>query len=149
MIEVVPASLTHVGPIATRMREIDRKECQWGGHSPKDALRLGLRGSLVAFTVLVDGKPEAMFGVVTTSFLYGEGSIWLLMTDIGAKQGKALVRFGKIYTRAFFNHYNLLHNHVHADNHKAVRWLTRLGFVVGPVDVIRNEPMREFSAINV
>jgi ribosomal protein S18 acetylase RimI-like enzyme len=146
MIEVVPALLTHVGPIATRMREIDQKECRWGGHDPKTALRLGLRSSMVAFTVKINGRPEAMFGVVTTNFIYGEGSIWMLLTDDGAKQSRALVRLGRIYTAAFMRHWNLLRNHVHADNHKAIRWLSRLGFVVGPVDVIRGEPMREFSA---
>jgi hypothetical protein len=146
MIEVVPASPAHIGTIANRMRDIDKRECQWGGHSPKAALRIGLRTSLVAFTVKVDGRPEAMFGVCTTSWIYGEGHIWLLLTDIGAEQHRALVRLGRIYTRAFMRHYSLLRNHVHADNHKAIRWLTRLGFVVGPVDVIRGEPMREFSA---
>lgn len=144
MIEVVPASAAHIGTIGTRMREIDKIECSWAGHTPKDALRLGLRSSLVAFTVKVDGRAEAMFGVVTTSFLYGEGAIWMLLTDVGEKQHKALVRLGKLYTDSFMRHYNLLRNYVHADNHKAIRWLTRLGFVVGPVDVIRSQPMREF-----
>lgn len=146
MIEVVPASLTHVGPIALNMREIDRRECAWAGHSPKEALRIGLRASLIAFTVKLNGRPIAMFGVVTSSFLFGEGRIWLLLTEEGGRQAKALVRLGKIYCKAFLTHYELLHNHVHADNVKAIRWLTRLGFVVGPVDVIRGQPMREFSA---
>jgi hypothetical protein len=144
MIEVVPASPAHIGTIANRMRHIDQIECQWGGHSPKTALRLGLRSSMVAFTVKVDGRPEAMFGVVTTSWIYREGGIWMLLTDVGEKQSKSLVRLGKIYTAAFMRHYDVLRNHVHADNHKAIRWLTRLGFVVGPVDVIRGQPMREF-----
>ena len=121
MIEVVPASLTHVGPIANRMREIDQRECRWAGHSPKEALRMGLRGSFVAFTVMIDGKPEAMFGVMTSSFLWGEGRIWLLLTDVGGKQGKALVRLGRLYCRSFLNHYTVLHNHVHAENHAAIR----------------------------
>jgi hypothetical protein len=147
MIEVVPASPAHIGSIANRMREIDKLECRWGGHSPKTALRLGLRSSMVAFTVKVDGRPEAMFGVVTTSWIYGEGVIWMLLTDTGAEQHKTLVRLGKIYTNAFMKHYTLLRNHVHAENHKAVRWLSRLGFAVGPVDVIRGQPMREFIRV--
>ena len=140
------ASPAHVGTIANRMRDIDRLECFVGGHSPKDALRAGLRSSMICYTAKVDGRPEAMFGVLTTDFINAEGRIWMLATDTAGKNGKALVRLGQRYTAALFQHYNLLHNHVHADNHKAIRWLARLGFVIGPVDVTRGQPMREFSA---
>ncbi len=146
MIEIVPASPAHIGVIATRMRDIDALECWIAGHSPKAALRAGLRGSISVFTAKIDGRPEGMFGVTTTSFVNGEGAIWLLGTDVLAKHGKAMVRLGRIYTRSMLDHYSLLHNRVHADNDKAIRWLARLGFVIGPVDVIRGHPMREFSA---
>ena len=146
MIEVVSASPAHVGTIDNRMREMEALECQIEGHSPKEELRAGLRSSLCAFTVKIDGRPEAMFGVTTTDFIYGEGRIWLLGTDVAGRNGKALVRLGRRYVAAIFDHYSLLHNRVHADNEKAIRWLARLGFVIGPVDVIRGHPMREFSA---
>lgn len=146
MIEVVPASPAHIGTIAQRMAEIDRLECAAGGHTPKEALRHGLRNSVSAYTVKVDGRPEAMFGVLTTSLLIGEGAPWLLLTDVGHKQHKALVRLGFRYIRAMFDHYNLLHNKVHADNEKAIRWLARLGFAIGPVDVVNGQPVRKFAA---
>ena len=146
MIEIVPASPAHVGTIANRMRTIDALECQIAGRSPKQALRSGLRSSIVSWTAKIDGRPEAMFGVHTSDFLGGEGHIWLLGTDVLSSHGKSLVRLGRIYTKALFEHYTLLHNRVHADNDKAIRWLARLGFVIGPVDVIAGQPMREFSA---
>ena len=145
MIEVVPAKLTHVGPIATRMRAIDALECAVSGITPKQALRHGLEYSLQAWTVMVDGRPEAMLGIVSTSFLDGAGQIWLLLTDDGAKQHKALVRLGKRYVAAAARHFPILHNRVHADNIRAIRWLSYLGFVIGPVDVINGQPMRPFS----
>jgi ribosomal protein S18 acetylase RimI-like enzyme len=128
------------------MRAIDVLECSIAGHSAKQALRTGMRTSIVCWTAKIDGRPEAMFGVHTSDFLYGEGQIWLLGTDVLARNGKSLVRLGRTYTKALFDHYTLLHNRVHADNEKAIRWLARLGFVIGPVDVIRGHPMREFSA---
>lgn len=145
MIEVVAATPAHLGTIAARMQEIDRRECMAGGRTPKEALRYGLRNSITAYTVKINGRAEAMFGVMTTDFLYGEGAPWLLMTDVAAGNRKALVRLGQRYVRAMFQHYTLLHNRVHADHEKAIRWLAWLGFVIGPVDVIRGEPMREFS----
>lgn len=144
MIEIVPARLTHVGPIANRMREIDQLECRIYGHSPRDALRLGLMGATVAWTALIDGRPEAMFGASTLSLLDGSGRPWMLMTGEAVKQHRALVRLGRIYTDALHRHYATLHNWVHADNDVAIRWLSRLGFGVGGVEVIRGEPMRPF-----
>jgi hypothetical protein len=144
MIEIVPARFTHVGPIATRIREIDRIECMVFGHSPKEALRNGLMASTIAWTALVDGRPEAMFGASTISLLDNTGRPWMLMTDDAMKHQKALVRLGRIYTDAIHRHYTRLENWVHCDNAAAIRWLSRLGFAVGGVEVIRGHPMRPF-----
>jgi len=143
--EVVMARPTHVGPIATRIRAIDEIECNVGGMTAKEALRYGLAHSETVWTVKVDGRPEAMFGVTLVSLLEGRGRIWMLMTDEGARHHRAIVRFGRIYTEALQRHYAILENYVHARNDPAIRWLTRLGFAVGPVDVIRGQPMRYFT----
>lgn len=144
MIEVVPARPRHVNTIAKRMRDIDKLECAVMGHTAKDALRLGLMASTIAWTVLIDEHPEAMMGATPTSFLEGKGRPWLLMTDVAARQHKALLRLGRIYTRALHRAYPVLENWVHADNAPTIRWLSRLGYAVGGVDVIRGAPMRPF-----
>lgn len=144
MIEVVPAKPRHIGTLARRMRAIDVLECHIMGHSPKDALRTGLLGSSVAWVVMIDGRPEAMMGATPISFIEGRGRAWLLMTDVAERHAVTLVRLGRIYTEAMHRHYPMLENWVHADNTKAIRWLTRLGYAVGAVDVIRGHPMRPF-----
>jgi hypothetical protein len=144
MIEVVPARPQHLGTIARRMREIDRLECEVAGHTPKEALRTGLLGSSIAWTVKIDGRPEAMMGAAPVNFLEGRGRAWLLMTDVAARHSVALVRLGRIYTAALHRHYPILENWIHADNDKTIRWLSRLGYAVGAVDVIRGQPMRPF-----
>lgn len=147
MIEVVPAQPQHVGPIACRMREIDVIECQIMGHTPKEALRTGLLGSTIAWTVKIDGRAEAMFGATPLNFLEGKGRPWLLMTDVAAQKHSALVRLGWIYTEALNQHYPILQNWIHADNARTIRWLARLGYAVGSVDVIKGAPMRPFIRI--
>lgn len=144
MIEIVTAREVHVGPIATRMRDIDRLECWIFGHSPKQALRHGLASATIAWTALVDGRPEAMFGASTISLIDGTGRPWMLMTDEAEKHRVALLRLGRIYTEALHRHYALLHNWVHAQNVTSIRWLSRLGFAVGGVEVVCGEPMRPF-----
>lgn len=145
MIEFVPASPAHVGTIAARMREIDRRECAVMGHTPKEALRLSLRFSTLAYTAKIDGKAEAMFGVSTVSLLGGEGSPWLLMTDAAVKRARALLVEGRRYSVLFQTIFPTLSNHVHADNHVAIRWLQRLGYDIGePVDM-NGHSMRLFE----
>jgi hypothetical protein len=85
-----------------------------------------------------------MFGATPVNMAEGRGRAWLLMTDVAARQHRALLRLGRIYTRALHTHYRSLENLVHADNERTIRWLTRLGYAVGSVDVIRGYPMRPF-----
>lgn len=144
MIEVVPARPIHVNTLAKRMRRIDVLECHIMGHSPKEALRTGLLGSTIAWTVMIDGRPEAMMGATPVSFVEGRGRPWLLMTDIAERKAITLVRLGRIYTDAMHRHYPLLENWIHADNDRTIRYLTRLGYAIGSVDVIRGHPMRPF-----
>lgn len=144
MIEVVPAKPFHIGTIANRMREIDRLECRIMGHSPKFALRTGLMASSIAWTVMIDGRPEAMMGATPVSVVEGRGCPWLLMTDVAGDKHVSLVRLSRIYTEAMHRHFEILENIVHAENVRTIRWLSRLGFAVGPVDVIRGHPMRPF-----
>jgi hypothetical protein len=144
MIEVVPAKPSHVNRLAKNMRSIDVLECHIMGHTPKQALRNGLLGSTVAWTVMIDGQPEAMMGATPVSFIEGRGRPWLLMSEIAAKKAVALVRLSRVYTEAMHRHYPILQNWIHADNEKTIRWLARLGYAVGSVDVIRGHPMRPF-----
>lgn len=143
-IEVIGARSRHVATIANRMRTIDRLECRIAGHSPKDALRLGLMASTICWTATVDGRPEAMFGACPISTVEGRGRAWLLMTEDAIRFRTAMLRLGWRYTQALHRHFAILENHVYADNDIALRWLARLGYAIGDVDVINDHPMRGF-----
>ena len=148
MIEIVAARPQHVGTIANRARDIDRIECEMSGHTVKSALRYGLMYGHSTWTAKVDGRPEAMFGAVVGSMLEGRAKVWMLMTDEAAKHHKALVRFGHVYTAALHRHFTVLENHVSAENDQSIRWLTRLGYVVGPVDIVRGHQVRPFFRVH-
>lgn len=144
MIEVVASRPTHVGPIAVKMRAIDVEECLHVGLTPKGALRQGLSTSETCWTVKLNGVPVAMFGVVPVSAMEGRGRVWMLMTNDAMKHRRAILRMGRIYTEALQRHYRILENYVHAENEATIRWLSRLGYVVGAIDVIRGVPVRYF-----
>lgn len=130
MIEIVPATGAHVGAIATRMREADVRECRAFGHSPRQALRLGITGSSYCLTAKVDGSAHAMMGVTPISLLEGRGMPWMLGTDEIMRHGRELVGVGPRILSAMSATYRRLENRVWAGNDAAIRLLRRWGFTV-------------------
>lgn len=124
-----PARLTHVGPIASRMRDADRIETAAFGHSPRQALRAGLIAG-PAWTVLVDGAPEAMFGLVVTSAIEGRGTPWMLGTDAIYRHAREMIRLAPLVMAHAFDSCRRLDNLVSAENARAIRLLWRWGFTV-------------------
>ncbi|MEN2791561.1 hypothetical protein ABC974_18140 [Sphingomonas oligophenolica] len=127
----MPASPAHVGRIASRMRADDVIECAAMGHRPKQALRDGLTASSLCFTALVDGRPEAMFGLVVTNALAGEGTPWMLGTEAIYRHPRAMLRWGPRFVAAMLDSTPVLSNLVSVDNVRAIRFLRRLGFSIG------------------
>ena len=101
------------------------------GHTPKQALRAGLLSSSLCLTATVDGRAEAMFGLVVTNALCGEGSPWMLGTDAIYRHPRAMLRRGPRILSAMFDSTPLLENLVAEDNSRAVRFLRRIGFTIG------------------
>lgn len=119
----------HVGPIANRMREIDRIEVGALGREPRDALRAGLIAGN-AWTVSVGGVPEAMFGLVVTSAIEGRGIPWMLGTDAIYARRRDMLRLAPRVMEQAFDSCRRLDNLVSADNTQAIRLLRRWGFTV-------------------
>lgn len=127
------------------MREMDRKECEAFGHSPKQALRRGLIESDWTYTALVDGRPEAMFGIVTESAIEGLGRPWMLGTDEVYRHGRDLLAIGPRVAARMLDSSRSLSNLVSAANSRAIRLLERWGFTVEEQQqVIGGVPFREF-----
>ena len=127
-IRIVRASPGHVGRIASRMRADDVIECAAMGHAPKRALRDGLTASTLCFTALVDGRPEAMFGLVVGSALSGEGTPWMLGTEAIYDHPRAMLRWGPRFVAAMLDSTSVLSNLIAVRNGRAVRMLRRWGF---------------------
>ena len=132
--DLVSARLTHVGPIASRIRDMDRIECEALGRSPKDALRGGLRSSLDAYTALADGKPVAMIGVVPVSLINGKGTIWMLGTDNVAAHARSLLKYGPILIDHWLQTFETIENIVALDNKLAINLIMKLGFTIDLCD---------------
>ncbi|WP_339084245.1 phage protein Gp13 family protein [Hyphomicrobium sp. ghe19] len=127
--QIVPARPAHIRTIARRMREADRLEVHAAsGKTPGQALAFSLRKSSVAWTWLVDGRPEAMFGVGDLNILAGVGAPWLLGTDVVLAHQMEFLRRSREWRNQLLQRYSTLTNFVDVRNEVSVRWLRWLGF---------------------
>lgn len=133
-VRLVPARSVHVGRIANLMRDVDRRECEAFGKTPKQALRAGLARSVQAWTALVDDKPEAMFGVVVESALGGEAVPWFLGSDEVYRHGRELLMWGPGMLSRMSDSRMTLRNLVSSENSRAIRLLRKWGFEIAETE---------------
>ena len=119
------------------MREHDVIECAAFGHTPKQALRGALAASSLAMTALVDGRAEAMFGLVVTNALCGEGSPWMLGTEAIYCHPREMIAMGPGWLRTMAATTPRLSGAVAAANARAIRLLRAWEFSVGDVPSAR------------
>ena len=134
-VRLVPAQFRHINRIANNLREIDGIECRSTGRTPKDALREAFFSSKQAWTALVDGRPEAMFGVVVTSVLTGEGVPWFLGTEEVYRHGRELIMWGPGIIERLHNSRLRLANVVCSRNEQAIKLLRKWGFTVSEDEI--------------
>ena len=147
-LEIVPAGMDHVAPIAARMREADRREVMAsGGHTPHGALMFSLSKSRVAWTAIVDGQPEVMFGGADLNVLTRTGAPWLLGTDAVERHYRLFLRQSLSWREQLSQRYDVLRNFVDDRNEVSKRWLSWMGFTLfDPVPVgVNGEMFRMFE----
>lgn len=128
VIDVVPARASHLRRIAAVMRQADRDEiAASSGRSPLSALSYSLRNSSEAWTVLIDGRPEMMFGVGDLNILAGVGSPWLLGSDAVWRHRREFVRRSRWWIDHMLERYGVLRNAVDCRNTASIRWLKWMG----------------------
>lgn len=147
-IEIIPAAMDHVAPIAERMRPADVAEVlASSGKSPYEALMFSLTGSAQAWTAALDGQPEVMFGVADLNILTGLGAPWLLGTDAVERNYRQFLRRSLSWREQLSERYSVLRNFVDDRNEVSKRWLSWMGFTLfDPIPVgVNGEMFRMFE----
>lgn len=145
-IQIVPARAAHIRSIAKRMRKADCDEiAAASGKTPAEALIYSLRKSSFAWTAMINGRPEVMFGIGDLNVLAGVGAPWLLGTDAVERNYVAFLRQSVEFRDQLLRRYPVMRNFVSDDNRASKRWLKWLGFTLSdPVDM-RGHPFRLFE----
>ena len=147
-IEVVSADVSHIASVAERMRSADIAEVlAASGRSPHEALEVSLRKSAFAWTALIDGRPEVMFGAGDLNILTLTGVPWLLGTDAVETNYRQFLRRSVDWRDQLLRRYDVLRNVVDDRNEVSKRWLRWMGFTIGdPVAVgVHGEMFRLFE----
>lgn len=128
------------------MRQADRDEVfAASGRSPADALIFSLRKSSHAWTAMIDGVPEVMFGVGDLNVLAGVGAPWLLGTDAVERHYVAFLRCSVGFRDQLLQRYSTLRNFVDVRNRASIRWLRWLGFTLSDPVALRGHEFRLFE----
>ena len=121
--KIVEPTADHAFEIAKNMRQADIDELSKTGVGPHEGLLNGLTGD-ECFTVILNGIPVMMFGVVRSGF---NGVVWALGTDDINSMKKTFVKSSFKWRDYFLCSYMSLYNWVDVDNKKAIQWLKFIG----------------------
>jgi len=149
---VRPATVNDCNTLGPRLRQADKEELKLScGYGPITALTLSMNASDTAYVAVdEDDIPFAMFGVVDTyqDFI---GVPWMLGSTGIYKHATQFKRECKDWLATISQDYQVLVNYVHADNHKAIRWLKWIGFqmiYLDPEYGVGKAPFYEFVKVN-
>lgn len=128
MITIRPSVVADAVSLADRLRPEDKEEVLAAGSiSPLASLVTGVMVSRPCFTVLEDGTPQVMLGVVPSTEPE-VGYVWLLASDIITRKPVTFMRQTQGWLDLFHQDYPILTNAVDARNTVHIKWLRSVGF---------------------
>lgn len=127
--EVREATMDDAEYIASNLRKEDIAEIRkMRERDPREAVINSFNWSDVRGTLVLDGKPALIYGVVGSGT--GVPKVWALGTDACRKAGKVMVKLGREVSDALANEYMIMENWCDADYIASLRWLRLIGFTV-------------------
>lgn len=129
-IRYVPSTHEHADYLALNLRAGDLEELHASGLLEPEDIQMAVRMPLLldgeTATLLVDGVPAAMFGVVKSG--EGVGVPWLLGTTVLDQNKRLLLTDAKVVVQNMMNQFEVLENLIFEGSKTNRRWLKWLGF---------------------
>lgn len=91
------------------------------------------------YCVWVEEEPAAIFGVASVPEKEGYGVPFLLRTDELLKCKVPFIKQSRKWVEKMQENYDVLVNHVHAENYDAIRWLQFCGFEIAKEPLFLNK----------
>lgn len=142
MIEFAIPTREHVDSLAPRLREMDQREVEYSaGLTPEGALLSSLYASDIAWTILVDGVPEAMCGCTGHQINPAIGIPWFLASDVASHHKISMIRKGSEWIDQMHCFYPVLSNAVYEGHQESRKFVEALGFQ--PAQTLENYGVSE------
>lgn len=143
--EVVPARALHIKPMAEKLRHTHAVEMGRFGFEPRRALHDAVRQSQIARTALVDGSPEAMWGIMGP--ILAEGAlVWFVMSDRAAEHPRMIVAEARRQLHDMAQGYSELATTVLPGDQRSMAFATFLGFHDRHDDILDRMPRKQRMA---
>ena len=138
-VEIRKSIQADILPIAQRMRAADAKGV-YDSHrlSPCQALLIGMKARGNCWTILGDGIPEGMVGIIPMSLFSDRGLPWMLGTDVLVEDKTLFIRLTRKLFEDAVDGFNYLENYISTENKIALRWVESMGFNIEDVPVVLN-----------
>jgi hypothetical protein len=131
-VEIVPATFAHVLDLLSNLRERDRvtAELMYGEFFER-AIVEELKGSLLAYAGLLDGRCVALWGVKVWELMSREGVLWMIGSRLVDERPLTFLRHSRRALEELRGIFKVLHGCVLTDYAQSRRWLEWLGFSIG------------------
>lgn len=136
---IVDALPRHVAPIANTADEATKASCALFGHTPRQSLRAALSSSSYCRTLLLDGKPAAMWGVAGP-LLSPTGEGWVALTPAARARRLLVARITIAELRNVMRLKTEILAGVACGDARGQRFARFLGFVAGPTAEVHGMP---------
>jgi hypothetical protein len=128
-IRVRPAEPDDAAALAPRLRAADVREIQAvAGQDPAIVMAAGAARSDPCHAVVDGDAVIALFGVVPSARVPGEGMVWLLGSNALTARSRSFLRGSRAWLARLHERYRVLWSVVDARNEVHVRWLRWCGF---------------------
>lgn len=132
-INIIPSTQEHAEIVSANVRPEDAEELWATSYSrPEDVLSRALEYSEYALTGFIDDVPVCIWGVVSDSLLFNDGTPWMVGThDLNNdRMAIAFLRHCRVPIMVMAEKYDKLENYVDARNKRSIKWLKYMGFTV-------------------
>tara|TARA_R110000803_G_C11989469_1_gene321880 strand:+ start:25680 stop:26153 length:474 start_codon:yes stop_codon:yes gene_type:complete len=132
IIKVIKSTLEHVKDLQGDLRPADILEVERSSkHSADYCLEKGFRDSYKCWTITLNDKSMAIFGINTPSLMSDVGVPWMLgrsgLFEISSIRKKVLSQ-SKFYIREMSKGFKTMENYIDIDNKVSIKWLKFCGF---------------------
>jgi hypothetical protein len=141
MIEILPASKSHIPLLAERLLEKERICRMFPLWNIRRFMESNINISDEAWTAFLDGEAACMYGIYRPSMLESRVLPWMMATDTVKKAKVAFYRRAKKYIEEISGCYEILSGAVDGSFSGSIDWLQWLGFRIGDEDNFRSFEM--------